>query len=104
MSGEDEVVMVDNTYKDAVRSARAACVGPASRLEDALRAARRAMNSGAWQGPMGEDFSGELDTYRSKLTDAGPEALDDFDRVIAGQPERVESTAWQVRWQRMGPR
>lgn len=53
---------------------------------------------------MGEDFSGELDTYRSKLTDAGPEALDDFDRVIAGQPERVESTAWQVRWQRMGPR
>lgn len=45
MSGEDEVVMVDNTYKDAVRSARAACVGPASRLEDALRAARRAMDS-----------------------------------------------------------
>ncbi|WP_298889843.1 hypothetical protein [uncultured Serinicoccus sp.] len=104
MAGDDEVVMVNNTYKDAVRSARSACVSPAARLEDALRAARRAMDAGAWQGPMGEDFSGELNTYRSRLNEAGPAALDDFDRVISGQPERVPSTAWQVRWQRMGLR
>lgn len=101
MAGDDDVVMVHNTYKDALESARSSSVGPAARLEDALSAARRAMNAGAWQGPMGEDFSGELDTYRRRLNEAGPDALDAFDDAIARQPERVPSTAWQVRWQRM---
>ncbi|WP_022923423.1 hypothetical protein [Serinicoccus marinus] len=107
MAGDDEVVMVNNTYKDALESARSSSVDPAARLEDALSAARRAMDSGAWEGPMGEDFSGELDTYRTKLNDAGPaaiDALDALDAAIVAQPERVTSTAWQVRWQRMGPR
>lgn len=104
MAGDDEVVMVNNTYKDALESARSSSVDPAARLKDALSAARRAMDSGAWEGPMGEDFSGELDTYRTKLNDAGPAAIDAFDAAIAAQPERVPSTAWQVRWQRMGLR
>jgi hypothetical protein len=104
MGDEDDVVMVNNSYRSALESARSACVGPASDLEDALTRARRAMNAGAWEGPMGTDFSGELDAYRGKLNDAGPEALSSFDRAIAGQPHRVPSDAWQVRWRNLAPR
>lgn len=101
---DDEVTMVTNTYKNALRSARSACAGPAADLERALSAARVAMDSGAWQGPMGQDFSGELDHHRAVLNDAGPAAMATLDAAIAAQPETVPSTAWQVRWQRSGPR
>lgn len=104
MSGDDDVVMVNNTYRTSLESARATCVGPAGRLETALDAARTAMSSGAWGGPKGEDFSGELDRYRRQLNDAGPEAIDALDRAINAQPHQVPSTAWQVRWHQMGPR
>lgn len=104
MGGGDEVVMVNNNYKSALRAARATCREPASDLERALTAAERAMQNGAWGGPKGEDFAGELKTYKTKLNDAGPQAIADLDTAIAAQPERVESTAWQVNWQRMGPR
>ena len=62
------------------------------------------MNDGAWEGPKGTDFSGELDTYRTKLNNAGPDALADFDTAINGQPDMVPEDAWQVHWHRMGPR
>ena len=101
MGDEDDVVMVNNNYRSALESARSGCVAAAADLEDALTRARRAMNAGAWQGPMGTDFSGELDTYRARLNEAGPDALAAFDRAIAGQPHRVPSTAWQVRWRNL---
>lgn len=104
MSGDDDVVMVDNTYKSALEGARSTCLSPAARLESALGVARTAMSSGAWGGPKGEDFSGELDRYRRKLNDAGPDAISAFDSAISAQPERVPSTAWQVRWHQMAPR
>lgn len=104
MGSGDEVVMVNNNYKTALRSARTTCRQPASDLEDALTAAERAMQNGAWGGPKGEDFAGELKGYKQKLNAAGPDAIADLDAAIAGQPERVESTAWQVHWHRMGPR
>lgn len=104
MGGGDEIVMVNNTYKSALRSARASCLGPAADLETALAAAERAVRDGAWGGPRGEDFAGELNRYRRQLNEAGPQAVADLDTAIAGQPDRVESTAWQVSWHRMGPR
>lgn len=104
MGDEDDVVMVNNNYKTALENARSACVSAASDLEDALTKARTAMDSGAWEGPKGTDFSGELDTYRSKLNGAGPAALKDFDTAISGQPDTVPEGSWQVRWHSMGPR
>lgn len=104
MAGGDEIVMVNNNYKTALESARSASQGAADDLGTALCAAQRAVEAGAWGGPMGEDFAGELARYRTMLNDAGPEAIDTFDAAIAGQPDRVESTAWQVRWHSSGPR
>lgn len=104
MSGDDDVVMVNNNYRTALESARSTCLAPAARLESALGMARTAMSSGAWGGPKGEDFSGELDRYRTQLNDAGPAAIDALDRAISAQPDQVPSTAWQVRWHQMGPR
>ena len=101
MAGDDEVVMVNNTYKDALESARSSSVDPAARLEDALSAARRAMDSGAWEGPMGEDFSGELDTYRTKLTTRGRRPSTPSTRrsppsssACPRQPGRCAGSAW----------
>lgn len=104
MAGGDEIVMVNNNYKSALQDARSASVGAAYDLETALRAAQRAVEDGAWGGPMGEDFAGELADYRRLLNNAGPEAIAAFDSAIAAQPDRVESTAWQVNWYSMGPR
>lgn len=104
MAGGDEIVMVNNNYKTALQGARSASYGAAGDLETALRAAQRAVEAGAWGGPMGEDFAGELARYRTVLNEAGPEAIATFDAAIAGQPDRVESTAWQVRWHSSGPR
>lgn len=104
MSGEDDVIMVNNNYKSALETARATCRDPAAELADALTAAKQAMADGAWTGPMGEDFAGELDSWKTKLNDAGPAAISALDTAIAAQPDRVPSTAWQVRWQNMGPR
>ena len=102
--GDDEVVMVNNSYKSALERARSAVVGPSGDLEDALAAAIRAVEAGAWEGPMGEDFAGELRDRRRTLNDAGPEALADLDSAIAAQPDRVPEDAWQVHWHRLSPR
>lgn len=104
MGGGDEIVMVNNNYKTALESARSASTSAANDLETALRAALQAVEAGAWGGPMGEDFAGELRDHKTRLNDAGPEAISTFDTAITAQPERVESTAWQVRWHSMGPR
>lgn len=104
MSGEDDITMVPNSYKNALRTARSGCAGPAASLEAVLTRARRAMDSGAWQGPMGADFSGELDRYRRSLNEAGPDVLSTLDTAIGFQPEAVPNTAWQVRWQQNAPR
>lgn len=104
MSGGDDVVMVNNSYKTALQSARTSCVGPAGALEKALTAAQAAVQEGAWGGPKGEDFAGELTSHKKTLNDAGPAALADLDSAINAQPDRVESTAWQVRWHQMAPR
>lgn len=103
MSGEDDVAMVPNNYKHALRTARSGCVGPAAALEGMLTRARRAMDAGAWQGPMGEDFSGELDRYRRSLNGAGPDVISTLDTAIGAQPETIPSNAWQVRWQQNAP-
>lgn len=104
MSGGDDVVMVNNSYKSALQTARSGCVGAAGDLEQALTAAQTAVEAGAWGGPKGEDFAGELKSHKKTLNESGPAALADFDAAINAQPDKVESTAWQVRWHQMAPR
>jgi hypothetical protein len=77
--------------RSPAQSARQASVGPAARLEVALEGARTALTSGAWVGGGADDLSGDLDTHRRTVNQAGPDAIARFDSAVAALPEQVAS-------------
>lgn len=98
---DDEVVMVNNSYRSAIVQARGTAVGPAGRLETAFSAAARALEAGAWTGSGGDAFAADLTGHRSTLTAAGPDALQTFDEALDREDPQVPEGAWQTRWHNM---
>ena len=101
MAGDDEVTMVPNPYRTALEQARNRSVDPAGDIKEALDKADRAMSSGCWVSTTADDFGAALAEHKRTLGRVRDDAIQDFDDAVAGQPERVESTAWQTRWQKM---
>ncbi|PZU42012.1 MAG: hypothetical protein DI571_12070 [Arsenicicoccus sp.] len=101
MAGEDEVTMVPNAYKNALETARTRSMSPADDIKEALDKADRAMSAGCWVSTTADDFGSALSEHKRTLGTVRDKVIEDFDDAIAGQPERVESTAWQTRWQKM---
>lgn len=96
--------MVPNPYLAAIRSAKTSATGPAQELKDGLKSAKTAMENNCWQSPMADAFFSTLAQHERTLSNCRTNALGEFDDAMAGQPERVESTAWQVHWHNLGPR
>lgn len=102
MSGEDEVTMVPNPYRRALEAARGRAAPRAGEIKRALDAAHRAFAAGCWVSTTADDFGAALAARRTSLAAVRDDVLAELDGAIAGQPEMVESTAWQVRWRNLG--
>lgn len=101
MAGDDEVTMVPNPYRSALEEARSRSVDPAGDIKEALAQVDRAMSAGCWVSTTADDFGAALAEHRRTLGRVRDDVFQEFDDAISGQPERVESTAWQTRWQRL---
>lgn len=99
--GEEGPIMVPNPYKDALESARGRALGPAGEISRALDSAHRALSGGCWQSTTATGFGADLSGHRTTLGTVRDNAIGEFDDAIAGQPEQVESDAWQVRWRNL---
>lgn len=96
--------MVPNPYLAAIKSARSSATGPADELKDGLKAVKAAMDGNCWQSPLADDFYGALGQHEHTLSSCKTNAMQEFDDAIAGQPEKVEATAWQVHWHNLAGR
>lgn len=93
--------LVPNPYLAAIRYRRGLAVPVAAELRDALDAAVRAMERGAWVSSRADDFATDLAGHREALGRAADGVLGTYDDAIGRQPEEVEPTAWQVRWRNL---
>ncbi len=101
MTGGDEPTMIPNPYLSAIRSAKESATGPAQELKEGLKSVKSAMEGNCWQSPMADDFFSAIGQHERTLSNCQTNAMAEFDDAIAGQPEKVESTAWQVRWRNL---
>ena len=101
--GDTDAAKVPNPYLAAIKSAKGRSTGPADTLRTALDNAVTAMEAGAWMGGKADTFAGSLSGWKSTTGHAATNALQEFDDAIAGQPEMVETNAWQVHWHNLGP-
>ena len=102
--GDTDEAKVPNPYLAAIRAAKGRSTAPAHTLGTALDKAVTAMESGAWIGGKADTLAGSLSGWRTTASQAGTNALGEFDDAISGQPEMVEPNSWQVHWHNLGPR
>ena len=96
--------MVPNPYLAAVRSAKGSATGPAEQLKDGLKTVKSAMDGDCWQSPLADAFYAAIGEHEQTLGRCRTNAMQEFDDAIAGQPEKVEATAWQVHWRNLAGR
>jgi hypothetical protein len=92
---------VANPYKAAVGGALGRVKGYSSTAAAALDAAKTAWSAKAWTGGTSADFEAGLTAQATAAKNGGDACVGELQGMYDRQPDKVESTAWQVHWRNL---